>query len=144
MPPPDPAGIANIATSAPQATPRAAVTASVNVALGRATITLATAVPWDLWSPVSSVAPPRNSSLTVLPANAGCPVSMPVSMTPTVMPLPGAVPLPCSSSSCAQARSALIVLSPHWFLKSSSSLCPSSMISRSSRYWSGEMQPEAV
>ena len=83
--------MANMAMSAPQATPLAEEARDPD---RRPAARLATAVPWENSSPVSSVAPSRNSSVTILPANCGWSLSMPVSMNPMVTPAPGLDSLP--------------------------------------------------
>ena len=90
--------MANMAMSAPRATPNEAP----DDAAFRAAATLATAVPCEIGSlPVSSAAPGRSRSVTVLPANAGWSRSMPVSMNPMVTPAPGSTPAPCNTSMLA-------------------------------------------
>ena len=142
--PAEPVGMANIAMSAPHATPRAASTSAVNASLGLATITPATAVPWERSEPSSSFASGKKCSVTVLPANTGCPASIPVSIAPSVMPLPGSVPAPCASSICAQARSARTAPRPHWFRKRASEWWVSSRRWRRPSYSSASMHPKSA
>ena len=90
--------MANMAMSAPRATPGAAS----DDAAFPAAATLATDVPWETVSlPVSSTAPGRNCSVTVFPANAGWSRSMPVSRNPMVTPAPGSTPAPFNTSMLA-------------------------------------------
>ena len=84
--------MANMAMSAPHATPCADLSFSVRIAAA----TLATAVPWEKTSPVSFVALPISTSVIVLPAKSGWPWSMPESMKPMVTPAPGATAAPLS------------------------------------------------
>ena len=84
--------MANMAMSAPHATPCADLSSDVRIAAA----TPATAVPWEKRSPVSSVAEPINTSVTVLPAKSGWPWSIPESMNPMVTPAPGAAAVPLS------------------------------------------------
>ncbi len=98
--------MANIATSAPHATPDASC--------NRPTITPATAVPWVLLAPVSSVVPLRNTPVKVFvqaaapPQNAGWPRLIPLSTTPTVWLAPGATSRPVLCAMRRQAASARI------------------------------------
>ena len=66
----DPVGMANMAMSAPQATPCAESSCRLRIAAA----TLATAVPWEKRSPLSSAAGRISTSVIVLPAKSGWPL----------------------------------------------------------------------
>ena len=103
---------ANTARSAPGATPGAP--SSGRVADPRPpAMTLATAVPCEGSTPLSSVAPGRNTSSIRVCAKAGWSSSIPVSTIPTVTPDPGRTSSPCCIARRAYAWSAPIRPRPH-------------------------------